>query len=294
MEGADIRFPHIGIEIGNLERYLSVFGYPVAYYGMIITFGMLMGYFMASWTAKRTKQDKELYLDFALYAILMAVVGARIYYVVFEWDSYKDNLIQIFNLRGGGLAIYGGIIGGVLTAVIYAKVKKIPLLLLLDTSCIGLVTGQMIGRWGNFVNREAFGGFTDNIFAMQLKISEVQSKYITDELRKHIVHLDGTDYIQVHPTFLYESIWNFCLLCFLIFFKKKKKFDGEIFYLYLLGYSLGRIWIEGLRTDQLKLPGTDLAVSQLLSIVLAVVSFILIIDGRRKARKLGYTRIWKS
>lgn len=285
MEGADIRFPHIGIEIGNLERYISVFGYPLAYYGIIITLGMLVGYFMVSWTAKRTMQDKELYLDFALYAILMAVVGARIYYVIFEWDSYKDDLIQIFNLRGGGLAIYGGIIGGVLTAVIYAKVKKISLFLLLDTACIGLVTGQVIGRWGNFVNREAFGGFTDNIFAMQLKMSEVQSKYITDELRSHIVELDGTKYIQVHPTFFYESIWNLFLLCFLLIFTKRKRFDGEVFCFYLLGYSLGRVWIEGMRTDQLKIPGTELAVSQLLSIGLAIVSFFLILIGRGVARK---------
>lgn len=285
MEGADIRFPHIGIEIENLERYISVLGYPVAYYGIIITFGMLAGYLMAAWTAKRTKQDKEIYLDFALYAILMAVVGARIYYVIFEWDSYKDDLIQIFNLRGGGLAIYGGIIGGVLTAVVYTKVKKISLPLLLDTACIGLVTGQIIGRWGNFVNREAFGGFTNNLFAMQLKISEVQSRYITDELRSHIMKVDGTEYIQVHPTFFYESVWNLLLLCFLIFFTKKKRFDGEVFCFYLLGYSMGRIWIEGLRTDQLKLPGTELAVSQLLSMGLFVFSILFLIIGRRKARK---------
>jgi phosphatidylglycerol:prolipoprotein diacylglycerol transferase len=277
MEGADIRFPHIGIEIQNLERYFSVFGYPIAYYGLIITLGMLSGYFMAAWTAKRTNQDKELYLDFALYAILMAVIGARIYYVIFAWDSYKDNLIQIFNLRAGGLAIYGGIIGGVLTAVVYAKVKKISLPLLLDTACIGLITGQIIGRWGNFVNKEAFGGYTDNFFAMQLKLSEVQSNYITDELRQHIINIDGTEYIQVHPTFLYESVWNLCILIFLIFYTKRKKFHGEIFCLYLLGYGIGRIWIESLRTDQLKLPGTSIPVSQLLSICLVMIALVTII-----------------
>jgi phosphatidylglycerol:prolipoprotein diacylglycerol transferase len=285
MEGADIRFPHIGIEIQNLDRYFYVFGYPIAYYGLIITLGMLSGYLMAAWTAKRTNQDKELYLDFALYAILMAVIGARIYYVVFAWDNYKNNLIQILNLRAGGLAIYGGIIGGVLTAVVYAKVKKISLPLLLDTACLGLVTGQIIGRWGNFVNREAFGGYTDNFFAMQLKLSEVQSNYITDELRGHILNLDGTEYIQVHPTFLYESVWNLFVLCFLIFYTKRKKFHGEVFCLYLLGYGIGRIWIEGLRTDQLKLPGTAIPVSQALSAVLAVSAAGVIIWRRRKKRK---------
>lgn len=286
MAGADIRFPHIGIEIQNLERYISIFGYQVAYYGIIITIGMLTGYLMAAWTAKRTGQDKEIYLDFALYAILIAVLGARIYYVVFEWDSYKDDLIQIFNLRGGGLAIYGGIIGGVLTAIVYAHLKKFSLSLLLDTSCIGLITGQIIGRWGNFVNREAFGGYTDNIFAMQLKMSEVQSNYITEELKEHIITINNVEYIQVHPTFFYESIWNLVLLLFLSFYTKRKKFHGEIFYLYLIGYGIGRFWIEGLRTDQLKLPNTSIAVSQLLSVMLIGVAVILIISGRKKVKKL--------
>lgn len=285
MEGADIRFPYIGIEIQNLERYISVFGYPVAYYGILITLGMLAGYLMAAWTAKRTGQDKELYLDFALYAILMAVLGARIYYVIFEWDNYKDDLLQIFNLRGGGLAIYGGVIGGVLTAVVYARVKKVSLPLLLDTACVGLVTGQIIGRWGNFVNKEAFGGYTDGFFAMQLKASEVSSAYITDELANHLVTVGSTRYIQVHPTFLYESLWNTGVLLILIFFTKRKKFDGEIFALYLLGYGLGRAWIEGLRTDQLKLPGTEIAVSQLLSAVFAVSSLVVILIKRKKKRK---------
>lgn len=285
MEGADIRFPYIGIEIQNLERYISVFGYPIAYYGILITLGMLAGYLMAAWTAKRTGQDKELYLDFALYAILMAVLGARIYYVIFEWDSYKDDLLQIFNLRGGGLAIYGGVIGGALTAVVYARVKKVSLPLLLDTACVGLVTGQIIGRWGNFVNKEAFGGYTDGFFAMQLKASEVQSAYITDELANHLVTVGSTRYIQVHPTFLYESLWNTGVLLILIFFTKRKKFDGEIFALYLLGYGLGRVWIEGLRTDQLKLPGTEIAVSQLLSVVFAVSALVMILIKRKKKRK---------
>lgn len=284
MEGADIRFPHIGIEFQNIERYISVFGYPIAYYGILITLGMLAGYFMVAWTAKRTGQDKELYLDFALYAILMAVLGARAYYVIFEWDSYKDDLLQIFNLRAGGLAIYGGIIGGVLTAVVYAKVKKLSLPLLLDTACVGLVTGQIIGRWGNFVNKEAFGGYTEGPFAMQLKVSEVQPAYITDELSKHLVTVDGIQYIQVHPTFLYESLWNIGVLLLLIFFTKRKEFHGEVFALYLLGYGLGRVWIEGLRTDQLKLPGTELAVSQLLSAVLAVTALVFIIIKRKNKK----------
>jgi len=283
--GADIRFPHIGIELENVERFLNIFGFPIAYYGIIITLGMFLGYLMAAWTAKRTGQDRELYLDFALYAIFMAIIGARIYYVVFAWDSYRDDLLQIFNLRAGGLAIYGGVIGGVLTAVVYAYVKKISLPLLLDTACTGLITGQIIGRWGNFVNKEAFGSYTDNLFAMQLKVSEVQSSYITDELRSHIVEIEGTDYIQVHPTFLYESLWNIGVLLVLLLSTKKKTFDGEVFCLYLIGYGLGRFWIEGLRTDQLKIPGTSLAVSQILSLVAVIAAIIILFRKRILVKK---------
>lgn len=283
MEGADIRFPHLGIEISDLDRYISVLGYPIAYYGIFIAIGMIAGYCMVVWTAKRTGQDKELYMDFAVYAILTAIVGARLYYVIFRWDYYKNDLLQIFNVRSGGLAIYGGLIGGVLTAVIYAKVKKISLPLLLDTACVGLVTGQIIGRWGNFVNREAFGGYTDGLFAMQLKVGEVSSSYITENLWEHLVTVGNTQYIQVHPTFLYESLWNLVVLLVLIVMTKKKKFHGEIFALYLAGYGLGRFWIESLRTDQLKLMGTNLPVSQLLSAVLAITAFFVIfLKGRKK------------
>jgi len=199
--------------------------------------------------------------------------------------------MQIFNLRGGGLAIYGGVIGGVLTAVVYAHIKKISLPLLLDTACVGLITGQIIGRWGNFINKEAFGGYTDNLFAMQLKLSEVQPNYVTDELRRHIMNVEGTEYIQVHPTFLYESVWNCGVLIILLIFTKKKKFNGEVFCLYLVGYGLGRFLIEGLRTDQLKIPGTSLAVSQLLSLVavIAAIGMILLKHISLKNSKSEHT-----
>lgn len=285
MAGADIRFPNLGIELEVVGRFIRVFGFPIAYYGIIITFGMIIGYFMVEWTAKRTNQDKEVYLDFALYAIIFSVIGARLYYVIFAWDKFKDNLIQILNLRAGGLAIYGGIIAGTLTAVVYCYLKKIHFSLLADTACIGLITGQIIGRWGNFFNREAFGGYTNNLFAMQLKKSQVYATDITQELFNHIVTIDNIEYIQVHPTFLYESIWNLGVLFILILSTKHKKFDGQIFLLYLIGYGLGRFWIESLRTDQLLLWGTNFAVSQYLSLGLVVISIIILITKWIKRRE---------
>lgn len=273
----DIRFPHLGIEIASLGKGITIGGFTIAFYGMIIAFGMVMGYLMTAFQAKRTGQEPDLYLDLALWDIVFAVIGARIYYVIFTWDYYKDNLLQIFNTRGGGLAIYGGVIAGVITTIIFGKVRKQNFFQLLDTACIGLITGQIIGRWGNFCNREAFGGYTNGLFAMQLKQSDVAASNLTHSVLKHAVEIDGTRYIQVHPTFLYESLWNIGVLIILLLFTKHRKYNGQIFLIYLLGYGLGRMWIEGLRTDQLIFFGTEVAVSQVLSGVLVVASAAILI-----------------
>ena len=281
----DIRFPHLGIEIASLGKGITIGGFTIAFYGMIIAFGMVMGYLMTAFQAKRTGQEPDLYLDLALWDIVFAVIGARIYYVVFSWDYYKDNLPQIFNTLGGGLAIYGVVIAGVITTIIFGKVRKQNFFQLLDTACVGLITGQIIGRWGNFCNREAFGGYTNGLFAMQLKESDVASSNLTHAVLKHIVEIDGTRYIQVHPTFLYESLWNVGVLVVLLLFTKHRKYNGQIFLIYLLGYGLGRVWIEGLRTDQLIFFGTGVAVSQVLSGVLVVASAGILIYQYVKGRQ---------
>ncbi len=261
-----IRFPHLGIEFENLGKSIDVFGFQIAYYGIIIVLGIISGYFVARWQAKRTGQDPELYLDFALKAIVLSLLGARLYYVIFEWSYYMEHPIQILNIRNGGLAIYGGVITAILCALIYAKIKKISFWLLTDTGILGLITGQIIGRWGNFFNREAFGDYTNGFFAMQIKKSEVAADTITDQMLQNVKTINGIDYIQVHPTFLYESLWNFGLLIILILYSKHKKVDGELIALYLFGYGLGRFWIEGLRTDQLLLWGTAIPISQIVSV----------------------------
>lgn len=270
--GADIRFPHLGISIGTLGKSISIGGFSIAYYGIIIAIGMVAGFFMASWEAKRLHQDSEVILDLALWDIVFAIVGARLYYVLFSWDYYSQNPSEILNIRGGGMAIYGGVIGGVLTTFIFAKIRKLSFWELVDAASCGLLVGQIFGRWGNFFNREAFGDYTDNLFAMQLKRSQVRAGDLTPEIIKHIVDIDGTSYIQVHPTFLYESLWNVVVLLIILLYTKKRKFPGQLFLMYLFGYGLGRFWIEGLRTDQLKLFVTQLPVSQLLSGALVVVS----------------------
>lgn len=283
MNGADIRFVHLGITIEHLKSSISVFGFRIAFYGIVIGIGMLAGIWIAQSDAKRRGQDPELYLDFALYAIICSIIGARIYYVLFEWDYYKENLLQIFNLRAGGLAIYGGVIAGAITMIVYTCAKKVSFFSMADTGVLGLVTGQIIGRWGNFFNCEAFGGYTDSLLAMRIKLSLVNDNMLNADVLSHKIVENGVEFIQVHPTFLYESCWNLCLLLFMLWFRKHKQYDGQMLWIYLCGYGLGRFWIESLRTDQLILFGTGLPVSQALSLVLILAAAgNLIWRGRKK------------
>ena len=242
----EISFPNLGIYLKNVGKSIDLFGIEIAYYGIIIGTAILLGFWIAAREAKRTGQNPENYLDMGIIGVIAGIVGARLYYVIFSWDMYKDNLLDIFNLREGGLAIYGGVIAAVISVLVLAKVKHLSAPQIFDTIAMALLNGQMLGRWGNFFNREAFGGYTE-------------------QMRRHIERIDGVSYIQVHPTFLYESLWCMVLLIILFAYRKHKKYEGELFLMYLFGYGLGRFWIEGLRTDQLLLPGVGIAVSQLLA-----------------------------
>ena len=252
----EISFPNLGIYLKNVGKSIDLFGIEIAYYGIIIGTAILLGFWIAAREAKRTGQNPENYLDMGIIGVIAGIVGARLYYVIFSWDMYKDNLLDIFNLREGGLAI---------SVLVLAKVKHLSAPQIFDTIAMALLNGQMLGRWGNFFNREAFGGYTDSLFAMRLPLDAVRSSDVTEQMRRHIERIDGVSYIQVHPTFLYESLWCMVLLIILFAYRKHKKYEGELFLMYLFGYGLGRFWIEGLRTDQLLLPGVGIAVSQLLA-----------------------------
>ena len=283
MQATDIAFPNLGIYLKNVPKSFSVFGFSIAFYGLIIGIGVVAGILMAAKEAKRTGQNPDDYWDLATYAIIFSVIGARLYYVIFSWEHYKDNLLSIFNLRQGGLAIYGGVIAAFATVYVYTKVKKKRFTQMTDTAVLGLIVGQMIGRWGNFMNREAFGDYSNGLLAMALPIESVRQHEITAKIAENII--DGTNYIMVHPTFLYESLWNTGLLIALLIYRKHKKFEGEITLMYLGGYGIGRFFIEGLRTDQLLLPVLGLPVSQLLGIIAFVASAIAIIVIRIKTNK---------
>ncbi len=280
----EIWFPNLGIEIDQLSRVaFSVFGKDIYWYGIFIGLGVLGGIMLVLHEAKRTGQSEDLYLDFAMYAIIISIIGARLYYVAFSWDSYSDDWTKIFAIREGGLAIYGGVIAGALTTLVYSKMKKIDFFLMADTAVPSLIFGQMLGRWGNFFNKEAFGEYTDGLFAMRYQLSQVRLGDVSDYTLANLQMSGGVEYIQVHPTFLYESMWNLGVLLILFYVARHKKFTGQVMGLYFLGYGLGRFWIEGLRTDQLMIG--DFAVSQVLSAILVVAAILFMVFKNQYDKK---------
>lgn len=307
-----VRFPNLGIDLRNLPRGLAIGTFDIAFYGVIIACGMLLALAFVRRKARKTGQNPDIYLDCALWAIPLSVIGTRIYEVAFNWEDYRGDFLKIINIRNGGLAIYGGIIAAVLTVTVYCRVKKLRYGLFYDTAVIGLILGQIIGRWGNFFNREAFGKYTDSLLAMQIDVTDRSLSNIYNpalcsesalaklyegkenilnnilEIRNNLVTLpDGRQFIQVHPTFLYESLWNVFVLCIMMFAWPRKKFNGEILLIYLAGYGFGRFFIEWIRMDQLFIWGTGLAASQMLSGLLFIAAVTLLIVLRTKAIRSG-------
>lgn len=299
-----IFFPNLGITLRNIGDHINIGSFEVRFYGIIIMIGFLLAYVLVTNEAKRTKQNPEMYLDFILILIIPAILGARLYYILFRLDQYivqgdvGATLKAMLNIRGGGLAIYGGIIAGVITAVIFCKVRKVSFVLMADTATFGILIGQILGRFGNFFNREAFGAYTNSKMAMAIPLDYYRSDgnldylertgVITQKMLDNVVNIDGMDCITVHPTFLYESLWNLMLLVFLFIYRKHKKFKGEFALIYVGGYGLGRFIVEGLRSDSLMIGNTGIKVSQALALVCFVTAVVLLVINYVRCAKRGW------
>ncbi len=292
MEG--IYFPGLGVFFDKVPSYFNIFGFKLTIYAIAITLGFVLALLVASKEAKRTGQDDESYLDFFLVLVIPAILGARIYYILFNLGrfiqpgkSFGQIVKDMINIRNGGLAVYGGLIAGVTAAYFFTRKKKLYLPLFGDTISMGVLVGQILGRWGNFFNREAFGSYSGGPLRMAIPInyfkvltqSRLQEEGIlTDEMLQNKEMVKGVSCFTVHPTFLYEGLWNLALLAFIFFYRKKKKFDGELAMIYVAGYGLGRFFIEMLRTDSLMIG--PLKVSQVVAVLCVIVATAVIIKNR--------------
>lgn len=255
-----VSFPKLGISV-ELDRVaFSLFGLDIMWYGVLIGIGIILAVMYGSYAVKKTTLSQDDFLNMLLIALPCSIIGARAYYVIFNWSEYAGDIMSVFAIRNGGIAIYGGIIAAAATVIIYCRVKGINFGIPFDLLAVGLPMAQAIGRWGNFINCEAFGGVTELPWGMVI----------------------GNSDIAVHPTFLYESLWNVISVILVLLAKKYKKFDGELFCVYMIWYGAGRFWIEGLRTDSLYLG--NFRVSQIVALI-SVVAGIGIIFHKRFLQK---------
>ncbi len=282
-----LSFPGLGIDPFHIsDTAFSIFGLDIKWYGVIITLGMVLAFFVARNRAKYEGIIEDDIYDVTLFCIVFGVIGARLYYILFKlgdfivtdtgsaWGNIKESFLAMINIRNGGLAIYGGIIAGFLTALVISRIKKIRFPVLLDVAAPAVLVGQVLGRWGNFINVEAFGGETDLPWRMGIHITYGEAGEWASEM-------------FVHPTFLYESLWNLAALVLVLIFYKKKKYNGQVFLFYAAWYGLGRFMIEGLRTDSLMLGGVRISqMVALAAFVACTLMFVLFVKRTPKALKL--------
>ncbi len=274
-----VTFPNLGLSFQVNKIAFSIGAIQVHWYALIILTGVILGFLYASIFAKREKLDVDCLYDVLLWGLPTALIFARLYYVIFNFSVFQNNLGSVFHIWEGGLAIYGGIIGAAISTYIYARVKKIPVLQLFDMGAFGLIVGQSVGRWGNFVNEEAYGSVTNSLFAMT-----------SDQIQREM-SLFGAN-VAVHPTFLYESVWNLVGAVLLGLFHKHKKHHGQVFFLYLTWYGIGRFFVEGLRMDSLY--WGSLRISQVVGLVTAVIGVAMLVYFFRKPATFSLQTVCKD
>ena len=281
-----VQFPGLGLSFHLNRVAFTIGGVSIYWYGVCIAVGLCLALIFAFRHSLEFGVDPDSMVDVILIGVVLGIISARAYYVAMAPFKY-ENIWEMIAIRDGGLAIYGGIIGGFLFGGLACKWRGVPVLPMFDLTAMGFLIGQGCGRWGNFFNKEAFGGYTDNLFAMRYQLSQVRASDVTTDILQNLVTVNGVDYIQVHPTFLYESMWSLCVFIILLILQRKKKFDGQVCATYFFGYALGRVWIEGLRTDQLCIG--NVPVSQALSAVLIIASVVLYFYCKKKAAAVPVT-----
>lgn len=280
-----IVFPNLGIDVTIDSTAFSIFGLEIKWYAIIISFGLLLAVLYCFPRMKKFGIDPDRAADAVIAGIIGGMAGARIYYIAFRWEHYAGDIKAILNFRNGGLAIYGGIIGAVLIGGIMCKIRKVRLMPMLDIAGMGFLIGQGVGRWGNFVNQEAFGTNTDCLFAMTGGTIQNTIIHETSYMNGSMYGTGMSEIYGVHPCFLYESVWCIAGFVILALYSKHRKFDGQLFLMYLTWYGLGRFFIEGIRTDSLMLG--NIRASQLLALLCVIASLVLHIAILMRAKYKG-------
>ena len=283
-----IRFPGLKLILDYVPKSFEIFGFEITIYGVLIAVGMLLGIFFVVLEARRNHEEPDAYLDLAIITLITGVIGARLLYAAFSWSLYKNDPGQILNVRSGGMLFYGGLLGGVLGGIVYCRIRKKSFWKMADLACMGILIGQIIGKWGSFFNIESFGEYVDNILSMQLPLTAVRAGEVTTTMRENLQMVDGVSCILVQPLFLYESLWCLLVLMLLMMHLRRRVFQGEIFLRYLAGYGLGRFVIQWMRTDKVFFPGTEIDVSLVISGVLFVLCTVIvtvkIVMAKKRAR----------
>ncbi len=261
METEIVPLDRVALQLGPISIY---------WYGVIIAAGVILALILANREGKRLDLPKDTFTDLLMWAVPFALIGARAYYVIFEWDAYKHNPVKVFAIWEGGIAIHGALIGAVATAVVFARLKGLSFWKLADIAAPSVLLGQAIGRWGNFMNQEAHGGPVTREFLEGLMLPD----FIINQM-----YIDGTYY---HPTFLYESLWSLAGVIVLLLLRRVNLRRGEMFLTYVIWYSFGRFFVEGLRTDSLMLGDTSIRMAQVVSIAAIAVAVLLIIIRRQR------------
>lgn len=274
----EVSFNNLGLKFHINRIAFSIFGFDIYWYGVIIGLGIILAVFYSLKNCKEYNLTEEEVFDLAIYSILISIVGARLYYVIFNFENYKNDISSIIRIRDGGMAIYGGLIFGFITLLVYCKLKNKNFLSVLDIYAIPLFIGQCIGRWGNFVNQEAFGTNTNSLFSMYSQETKDYLFLNKNKLLEQGITVNPD--IGVHPTFLYESIWCFLGIIFILIFKNTiKKYYGEMIAFYCIWYGVGRIFIESLRTDSLMIFNTY-RVSQIVSVFMIIFGLYIFSNNR--------------
>ena len=286
-----VRFPNLGFLFEYEDRIFSVLGFDITIYGILMAVSLLIGLGMILLCARWQKLNLNLCLGASISALVGGVIGGRLYYIAFSWSQFSGKSWKILcDIRSGGISIYGAILGGVLVAALFCRLSRTSFWKMADLACMGILIGQIIGKWGSFFNRESFGEYADNIFYMQIPLTAVRAGEVTTAMRENLQTADGLSWIIAQPLFLYESLW--CLLVFLMLMMhlRKRVFQGEIFLRYLAGYGLGRAVIQWFRTDKVYFPGTEIDVSLVISGVLFVLCTVIVTVKLVMARKRARVR----